>query len=70
MPLLSSLKSSCTREKKSLLKEKGEAQDLLQQELSDDVREIGRFVLLIGKVLLNLVSTPTVSTNMTHIINN
>ena len=43
MPLLSSLKSSRTREKKSLLKEEGEAQNLLQQELSDDAQEIGRF---------------------------
>ena len=54
MPLLSSLKSSRTREKKSLLKEEGEAQNLLQQELSDDAQEIGRFLMVIGKVLLNL----------------
>jgi len=54
MPIISGLKSSHTREKKSLLKEESEAQELLQRELNDDTREIGQFLLLVGKVLLNL----------------
>ena len=54
MPIISSLKSSRTREKKGLLKEETEAQKLLQKELNDDPREIGQFLMLVGKVLLNL----------------
>lgn len=54
MPVISSLKSSRTREKKCLVKEETEAQRLLQSELSDDPQEIGWSLLLIGKVLLNL----------------
>ena len=36
------------------MKEEGEAQDHLRQELSNDVQEIGCFMLVIGKVVLNL----------------
>ena len=53
MLIISSLKSSRTREKKSLLKEETEAQELLQKE-NDDTQEIGQFLMLVGKVLLNL----------------
>ena len=40
------------REKKGSLKKESEAQKLLQKELTDDTREIGQFLLLVGKVLL------------------
>jgi len=53
MPI-SSLKSSRTREKKSLSKEETEAQKLLQKDLNDDPRELEQFLMRIGKILLNL----------------
>jgi len=50
----SSLKSTRIREKKILLKEETEAEKILQTEFAGDVSEIGRHLLVIGKMLLNL----------------
>ena len=54
MPTTSSLKSNRTREKKILLKEESETQKILRTEFTGDSTEIGRHLLVIGKVLLNL----------------
>ena len=53
MPVIATLKSSRTREKKVLLKE-AEAQKILQIDFDNDRTEIGRHLLTIGKVLINL----------------
>ena len=54
MPILSSLKSSRTREKKALIKEEAEAQKLLQEKPSNNLEDMTHLQLAIGKVLLNL----------------
>ena len=54
MPTTSSLKSARTREKKTLLKEETEAERILQAEFTGDSTEIGRHLLVIGKILMNL----------------
>ena len=54
MPVITTLKSSRTREKRALLKEEAEAQRVLQTNVNDDRTEIRRHLLNIGKVLLNL----------------
>ena len=54
MPVINSLKSSRTREKKALLKEETEAEKLIQADLSDQPRELTQFLLAVGKVLINL----------------
>ena len=54
MPIISTLKSSRTREKRALLKEETEAQRILQTDFNDDRTEIRSHLLSIGKVLLNL----------------
>ena len=54
MPAISTLKSSRTREKRALVKENTEAGTLLQAELSDNLPEMLKLNLSIGKVLLNL----------------
>jgi len=56
MPALSSLKSNRTRAKTALAKEEEETNTLLQSELTElnDDREIDRYLLSIGKVILNL----------------
>ena len=54
MPLISSLKSSRTREKRTLMREQDEADELLQTDLSDNLPENLKLSLSIGKVLLNL----------------
>ena len=54
MPVITTLKSSRTREKRALLKEETEAQRVLQTNVNDDRTEIRRHLLNIGKVLLNL----------------
>ena len=54
MPVITTLKSSRTREKRALLKEEAEAQRVLQTNVNDDRTEIRHHLLNIGKVLLNL----------------
>ena len=54
MPAISTLKSSRTREKRALVKENTEAGTLLQAELSDNLPEMLKLNLSIGKLLLNL----------------
>ena len=54
MPVISTLKSSRTREKRALLKEETEAQKILQTDFNDDRTKIRGHLLSIGKVLLNL----------------
>ena len=54
MPLISTLKSSRTREKRALIKEQGETEELLQTDPSDNPQENLKLSLSIGKVLLNL----------------
>jgi len=53
MPI-SILKSSRTREKKSLSKEETEAQKLLQKDLTDEPCELEQFLMRVGKIILNL----------------
>ena len=57
MPVIATLKSSRTREKKALLKEEAEAQKILQIDFENDRTEIGRHLLTTGKVLINLKMT-------------
>ena len=54
MPVIGTLKSSRTREKRALLKEEIEAQWILQTEWGEHPTEIGHYLLTIGKILLNL----------------
>ena len=54
MPVITTLKSSRTREKRALLKKEAEAQRVLQTNVNDDQTEIRSHLLNIGKVLLNL----------------
>ena len=54
MPVITTLKSSQTREKRALLKEEAEAQRILQTNVNDDRTEIRCHLLNIGKVLLSL----------------
>ena len=54
MPVISTLKSSCTREKRALNRETAEADELIQTELSDNPRDMLKLTLSTGKVLLNL----------------
>ena len=54
MPMVSSLKSARTREKKALIKEETEAQRLLQAECSDSLQSILKYLMSVGKVLMNL----------------
>ena len=55
MPALSMLKSNQTRAKNALAREEGEANELLQQDWSDNnEQQIVKFCLTIGKVILNL----------------
>ena len=54
MPVISTLKSSCTREKRALNRETVEADELIQIELSDNPRDVLKLTLSIGKALLNL----------------
>lgn len=52
--MVSSLKSSHTREKKALIKEETKAQKLLQVECGDDLQSILKYLMSVGKVLMNL----------------
>ena len=54
MPVILTLKSSCTREKRALNRETAAADELIQTELSDNSRDMLKLTLSIGKVLLNL----------------
>lgn len=54
MPIISTLKSSCTRERRALIKEETEAQKLLQEKCSNNLEEVSRLHMAVGKVLLNL----------------
>ena len=54
MPTVTTLKSSCTREKKALVREKTEAETLLQTEWTDSPQEMLKLSLSTGKVLLSL----------------
>ena len=54
MPMVSSLKSSRTREKKTLIREETEAQKLLQAECGDGLQETLKYLMSVGKVLMNL----------------
>ena len=54
MLLILTLKSSHTRKKRALIKEQGEAEELLQTDPSDNPQENLKLSLSIGKVLLNL----------------
>jgi len=54
MPAISSLKSSRTREKRALIKEEGEAQKLLQETHNNNIENVLRLHMAVGKVLLNL----------------
>ena len=54
MPMVSSLKSARTREIKALIKEETEAQRLLQAECSDGLQSILKYLMSVGKVLMNL----------------
>lgn len=54
MPILSSLKSTRTREKRALIKEEADAQRLLQEQHGNNLEDVIRIHLATGKVLLNL----------------
>lgn len=54
MPTVTTLKSSRTREKKALVREKTEAETLLQTEWTDSQQEMLKLSLSTGKVLLSL----------------
>ena len=54
MPAITTLKSSRTREKKTLVIEKSEADTLLQAEWSDNPQEMLKLSLSTSKVLLSL----------------
>ena len=55
MPALSTLKSNQTRAKNALSREESEANELLQQDWSDNnEQQIVKFCLTIGKVILNI----------------
>ena len=54
MPLFTTLKSSCTRERRALIRENSKADTLVQTDFSDDPQEMLKLSLSIGKVLLNL----------------
>ena len=54
MPIISTLKSSRTRERRALLKEETEAQKLLQERYHNNLEEVSRLHMAVGKVLLNL----------------
>ena len=54
MPTVTTLKSSRTREKKALVREKTEAETLLQTEWTDSPQEMLKLSLSTGKVLLSL----------------
>ena len=54
MPVITSLKSSHTREKRALLREQSEAEIVLQTDLSENQSELLKLNLSIGKVLLTL----------------
>ena len=54
MLVISSLKSSRMREKKALLREVAKAKKLLQVEWNDNPQEVLHFLMVIGKVLINL----------------
>jgi len=52
MPMISSLKSACTHEKKVLIKEESGAQKLIQADLGDSL--LLKYLMSVGKVLMNL----------------
>lgn len=55
MPAISSLKSNRTRARTALTKEEAEANSLLQKNLElNEEREVERYLLSIGRVILNL----------------
>ena len=54
MPTVTTLQSLCTKEKKALVREKTEAEILLQTEWTDSLQERLKFSLSTGKVLLSL----------------
>ena len=54
MPVISSLKSNRTREKKALLKEETEAKKVLQTPCTSDPVEAERLLMSVGKITLNL----------------
>ena len=54
MPIISTLKSSRTRERRVLVKEETEAQKLLQENYSNNLEDVTRLHMVVGKVLLNL----------------
>jgi len=54
MPMVNSLKSSRTREKKALIREETEAQKLLQVKCGDVLRNTLKYLMSVGKVLMNL----------------
>ena len=51
--MISSLKGARTREKRALIKEESEAQKLMQEECSEGLQSILKYLML-GKVLMNL----------------
>ena len=54
MPIISTLKSSRTRERRALIKEENEAQKLLQERLSNNQEDVSCLHMAVGKVLLNM----------------
>ena len=52
--MISSLKDARTREKRALIKEESEAQKLMQEECSEGLQSILKYLMLVGKVLMNL----------------
>ena len=54
MPVISTLKSSYTRERRALIKEETKAQGLLQETYSNTLEDVTCLHMAVGKVLLNL----------------
>jgi len=52
--MISSLKSSRSREKRSVIKEESEAQKLIQDECGEGLQDVTKYLMLVGKVLMNL----------------
>ena len=54
MLMISSLKSSRSREKKSVIEEESEAQKLIQDKCGEGLQDVTKYLMLVGKVLMNL----------------
>ena len=54
MPMISSLKSARSREKRALIKEESEAQKLIQEDCGESLQGTLKYLMLVGKVLMNL----------------